>query len=737
MPNVHATESHRQRRGRAAAAHRGAAECGAAPRPRAATLRVAALAGVAALCGLLGSSLAWAAQTNVAISMTAPPAAPRILGPATFAARPGTPLVYSIAATGQKPLTFAVSGLPAGLTLAADSGAIGGTMPAAGTYPLSVTVTNGAGTATRTFALVAGDTLSPTPPLGWNSYDSFGGGVRETEVLQAAEAQKAQLQPFGWHYVVVDYLWFDGEQAIDANGRYLPSTSRFPSATGSLGFKPLADKIHAMGLGFGIHIMRGIPRKSVTANSPIAGSTFTASDAANTADACPWDRHMWGVRGDTAAGQGWYDSIFAQYAQWGIDFVKVDDMLNNQVSPNLYHQAEVDAIRKAIDKTGRSIVLSLSPGPMRTADAAHLNTTTNMWRMVNDFWDSNGLSTLAQVFSASNAWQAVTTLGVGHWPDADMLPLGYLGPRCPVHAAGPTALSQNQQVTVMSLWSILPSPLMFGGNVPALTTDATGPFTIALLTNEEVLAVNQDALGAHARRVSQQGTTEVWAKDVSGGRKAVALFNRGTQDAMVSATFSALGVSGTPLVRDLWRRADVVADMTAGLAVNVPHDGAVMYLLSPAGGGSGGQSGGGGRGSGGAGASGVAGSGGATGLGGAGAMTGSGGTGTGTGTGGGGPAGSGGGIQATGGAPGSGGLTGAGSGGAIGSGGTSMPPSAMNGSSGCACGVGGGPGDRGLGGPTGASLLACAAALTLARRRRRADTASRQGPTGLASCTWR
>jgi uncharacterized protein (TIGR03382 family) len=452
-----------------------------------------------------------------------------------------------------------------------------------------VTVANGAGTVTANLTIAAGATLALTPPMGWNSYDSYGASVSESETLAAAQALKAQLQPFGWDTVVVDYLWFDSEQVIDSNGRYLPSPGRFPSATGTQGFKPLADKIHALGLKFGIHIMRGIPRKSVTANSPIANSTYTASQAGNTSDACPWDSHMWGVRGDTAAGQAWYVSIFAQYAQWGIDFVKVDDMMNPYVSPPAYHQAETDAIRAAIDKTGRSIVLSLSPGPMQTRDAVNLNTDANMWRMVNDFWDTNGLSSLSDEFSAAGSWQGLSGLSAGHWPDADMLPLGYLGPRCPVHGSGPSGLSHNQQVTVMSLWGILPSPLIFGGNPTRLSGDT---WSMALLTNEEVLAVNQDAAGTRAKRIVQQGTTEVWARDLTGGRKAVALFNRGTEDAGVSVTFAQLGVSGTPVVRDLWHRADLTG-MTTSLSATVPHEGGLIYALTPPGG-TGGASGAGG-----------------------------------------------------------------------------------------------------------------------------------------------
>ena len=515
----------------------------------------------------------------------AAPAAPRIQTPFTFAAFPGSSLVFAIPATGQAPLSYSATGLPDGLSLASDTGIISGTMPAAGSYPVKVTVANTTGSASTTLILVSGDTLSLTPPVGWNSYDSFGASITESEVLDQAKALRSQLQPFGWNYVVIDYRWYEPGLPIDTNGRYLPATSKYPSATGSNGFKSVADKVHAMGLGFGIHIMRGIPRKSYDANTPIANSTFKAQDAGNTNDPCPWDTHMWGVRGDTTAGKDWYNSIFAQYAAWGVDFIKIDDMVNNDT--HTYHQAEVDAIHQAIQKSGRSIVLSLSPGPMPSANASDLNGNANIWRMVNDFWDYNGLSTLADVFTAAGNWQAITSLTAGHWPDGDMLPLGYLGPRNEWHTSGQTTFTKNEQVTIMSLWSIIPSPLIFGGNVASLSSDT---WTLALLTNEEVMSVNQDASGTHGKRVAQQGSTEVWTRELTGGRKAVALFNRGTQDATVSATFSQLGVTGTPTVRDLWQRADV-AGMTTSLSVTVPYSGANMYILSPAGSGTGGATG--------------------------------------------------------------------------------------------------------------------------------------------------
>ena len=619
--------------------------------------------------------------------------------------------MFTVPTTGQAPLTFAATGLPAGLTLDAATGIISGTSPAAGSYAVTVTATNAAGSATATVTIKSGETLALTPPMGWNSYDSFGGGINEQQTLAAAQAMKTTMAPFGWDTVVIDFHWYNSNEGdpatarFDSSGRFLPALNRFPSATGDLGFKPLADKIHAMGLKFGVHLMRGIPRTTFNANTAIAGSTYTAKQAGSSSDTCPWDQNMYGVMGNTAAGQAWYDSIFTQYAAWGLDFVKVDDM----VSGSNYHQSEVDAIHAAIEKTGRSILLSLSPGPMQTRDVADLNANANMWRMVNDFWDQNGLSSLNDEFTTAANWAATTGLTVGHWPDADMLPLGYIGASKP--GGRNSALSRNQQVTVMSLWAIEASPLIFGGNPTYLTGD---DWSIALLTNDEVLAIDQDGAGTRAKRVSQQNNTEVWQRDLSGGRKAVALFNRNTSDATVSVTFSQLGVTGTPVVRDVWHRMDVTG-MTTGLSVNVPHDGALLYTLSPPGGNTGGMGGasagghpGGGAGPGtGGGSGGVLGSGGAAGNRGG---TGAGGTIVGAGgSGGGGPStGTGGTITSTGGSPGSGGTgqTGGATGGTA--------PGGEGGSSGCSCAL---ATEAGTASP-GVWLL-LAVVLTARRRRRR------------------
>ncbi len=262
---------------------------------------------------------------------------------------------------------------------------------------------------------------------------------------------------------------------------------------------------------------------------------------------------MYGVRGDTDAGKAWYDSIYTQYADWGVDFVKVDDMMN-PYGGQRPHSTEVEAVHASIGKTGRSMVLSLSPGPNQPKDVAVLNANANMWRTVNDFWDTNGLSSLSDEFTATYNWSTTSGITPGHWPDADMLPLGTIGSRA-------CAFTHNQQVTVMSLWAIMPSPLIFGGMPTKLATDS---WTLALLTNEEVLAVNQDALGARGKRVAQQGTTEVWAKDLSGGTqggRACSTAERRTR--RFRSRSRSLACPERRTVRDLWHRADV-AGMTSG-----------------------------------------------------------------------------------------------------------------------------------------------------------------------------
>ena len=275
--------------------------------------------------------------------------------------------------------------------------------------------------------------------MGWNSWDSYGLTIDEDQ-FKANAAVLAQLQQYGWQYAVIDEGWYmarpsartveDRQYLWNANGLLLPAPSRFPSAANGAGFKPLADWVHAQGLKFGIHIVRGIPRQVVAANLPIAGSTFTAADAADTTSPCPWDQGNWGVK-DNAAGQAYYDSMLKLYASWGIDFIKVDC-----ISDRPYRPTEIRQIAEAIRKTGRPIVLSLSPGPTALEHAAEVAKYAQMWRIADDHWDGWSFprqpgqgdfpSGIRDAFDRLAKWLPYT--GPGNWPDPDMLPFGWLGP---------------------------------------------------------------------------------------------------------------------------------------------------------------------------------------------------------------------------------------------------------------------------------------------------------------------
>ena len=341
---------------------------------------------------------------------------------------PGTPVLYDIAATGKAPLTFAAVKLPPYLHLNKLTGLITGTAPKAGETEFTVSVKNFFGSDRKTVRFVVGPKIGLLPALGWNSYDSYNDSVTESETLANAQWLKEYLQPYGWDYVIVDFRWYDPAAGglrptdrsltMDANGRLIPSPNRFPSAASGQGFAPLADKVHAMGLKFGIHIMRGIARQAVQSNAPIEGAAFHAADAADTSSICAWNQDMYGVRGDTAAGQAWYDSLMRQYAAWGLDYIKMDD------ASRPYASAEIAAVRKAIDKCGRSITFSLSPGETPVAQAKHALANANLWRISDDFWDN--WNSLNHQFDLLTRWKGNAISGA--WPDADMIPFAHLGP---------------------------------------------------------------------------------------------------------------------------------------------------------------------------------------------------------------------------------------------------------------------------------------------------------------------
>jgi hypothetical protein len=405
--------------------------------------------------------------------------------------------------------------------------------------------------------------------------------VDEKEVLANARYMQEHLLAHGWKYIIIDARWYDSVSSYDDRdfskdrvnailfadefGRMLPATNRFPFAVDGKGFKPLADQIHALGLKFGFHMMRGIPRQAVKSATPIEGCNFTAADAGDTNNKCGWCPDMFGVRSNEA-GQAWYDSCARLWASWGIDFLKVDDLSNP------YHAAEIEMIRKAIDKCGRPIVFSTSPGPTDPSHANHVSVNANMWRISGDFWDQWGdshRSGLNHQFDLLAKWQGVG--GPGHWPDVDMIPLGHIGIQCTI--AGPdrqTRFTKDEQRTLMSLWALAPSPLMLGNNLPD-----TDEWTLSLLTNDEVLAVNQDPLGSPARRVVQTNGAEIWMKELKDGSKAIGLFNRSDAAQDVELVWNDVGLTGKQKLRDLWLRKDA-GIMKERYTMRVPSHGAVL-----------------------------------------------------------------------------------------------------------------------------------------------------------------
>lgn len=362
--------------------------------------------------------------------------------------------------------------------------------------------------------------IAEYPPMGWNSWDCYGAAVTEAVARQNAEAMARRLRPYGWEIVVVDIQWYQptakdhsyepfSALAMDGYGRLLPAENRFPSAAGGRGFAPLAEFVHSLGLKFGIHMMRGLPRMAAHRRLPIAGSSYRCDEAANPNDVCAWNPDMYGLRCDTPAARAYYESLFALYASWGVDYVKCDDIAREYP----HAEAEIELISAACRGCGRDIVLSLSPGPAPLERAEHLKRHANLWRITDDFWDSWPL--LLAMFERAEKW--CVHAGPGHWPDADMLPVGAL--RQCEGAENRTRFTPAEQRTMMTLWCMLRSPLMIGGELTKLDD-----FTFSLLTNRGVLAIERESFCAHPLlRTSEEC---VWLAPRKDGQGVyVALFN--------------------------------------------------------------------------------------------------------------------------------------------------------------------------------------------------------------------
>jgi alpha-galactosidase len=456
------------------------------------------------------------ANLSAVVLTPKPSPRPRINGPSVFGVRPGSPFLFTIAATGERPMEFSAGDLPKGLVLDKATGRITGTLKSRGTHTVTLQATNPLGSTTREFKIVVGDQIALTPPLGWNSWNCFASAVDDKKVRSAADAMaKSGLINHGWTYINIDDCWEIRPQTDDPilmgkprNAKGMINTNKkFPD------MKALSDYIHSKGLKMGIYSSPGT----------LTCAGYTASYGYETQDA-------------------------QQYAKWGIDYLKYDWCSYDRIAkdhslPELKKPYLV--MRAALDKVKRDIVYSLCQYGMGDVWEWGGSVGGNSWRTTGDITDT---------------WESMSRIGFsqtghekyakpGNWNDPDMLVVGMVGWGPALH---PTHLTPNEQYTHISLWCLLSSPLLIGCDMTQLDD-----FTLGLLTNDEVLDVSQDPLGKQATRVSKDGDLEVWAKELEDGSIAVGLFNRGTWKSQATVRWADLGIQGKHIVRDLWRQKDL------------------------------------------------------------------------------------------------------------------------------------------------------------------------------------
>ncbi len=449
------------------------------------------------------------------IMTPAAPLSPRINGPKIYGARPGNNFLFRIAATGERPMTFSANGLPAGLKLDSHTGIIHGKINTAGTCVVMLTARNNKGNISRKLTLVCGDQIALTPPLGWNSWNCFAGAVDQQKVKAAADAMvNSGLADHGWSYINIDDCWMvkpDSKDSIlggevrDANDN-MNTNKKFPD------MKVLTDYVHGLGLKTGIYSGPG----------PKTCAGFTACYQHEEKDA-------------------------KRFAEWGFDYLKYDwcdyeRIAKDHSLPELKKPYLV--MKDALGKAQRDIVYSLCQYGMGDVWEWGAEAGGNCWRTTGDITDD---WTSMETIGFGQAGHEVFA-GPGHWNDPDMLVVGKVGWGPELH---PTRLTPNEQYTHISLWSLLASPLLIGCDMTQLDE-----FTYSLLTNDEVLDINQDPLGKQASRMVQNGSLEIWAKDLEDGSKAIGLFNRGLFPAQVTVSWGDLKLSGTYTVRNVWAQSD-------------------------------------------------------------------------------------------------------------------------------------------------------------------------------------
>ena len=410
--------------------------------------------------------------------------------------------------------------------------------------------------------------------MGWNSWDCYGAAVTEDIVRKNADFMAKHLKKYGWEYITVDIQWYEpdvktheytpfAKLCIDEYSRVIPAENRFPSSAGGKGFAPLAEYVHSLGLKFGIHIMRGIPRQAVYERTKIKGTDKTAADIAKTDSICAWNTDMYGVDPAKPGAKEYYDSIFELYASWGVDFVKCDDIARELPK----EESELIILSDSLKNCGRDMVLSLSPGPALLEKAELYKQVSNMWRITDDFWDNWQL--LYNMFERCEKWAPHN--GAGHWADADMLPIGYIKQDYSPDIT--TQFTKDEQVTMLTLWSIFRSPLIIGGEMTKFDD-----FTMSLLTNEGILKMHRNARHSHQvwRREMNGSEIVLWTAADAEGCQYAALFNIGENAADISVPLTELEIYEAKDITELWSNEAFHADnISADLA---PHSARAYYL---------------------------------------------------------------------------------------------------------------------------------------------------------------
>ncbi len=425
--------------------------------------------------------------------------------------------------------------------------------------------------------------LAAKPPMGWNSWDCFGWEAHEMEVKAAADYMHDNLKQLGYEYIVVDMLWFADSSSsdfedfvheriaekptyrLDEYGRLWPDTAKYPSSKGQNGFKPLADYIHSLGLKFGVHLLRGIPWEAAEKNLSIKGSEFKAASIAQPTKGCDWYDGFYGVDMSKPGAQEYYNSVFKLFAEWGIDFVKADDMVNEE---------EIEGMSKAARLSGRDIVLSVVPGS--DIPVSFLKENVHMARTGYDFWDVWQMLKVGFPVAAKVAKDA----GPGYWPDLDMLPIGKIGIK--ISYKGPYERIANFNTpelhSLLSLWYISRAPLMIGGYLPEMDS-----ITMKLLKNEEALAVNRT--GINPRQVKFKNAIIIWTADIENSDdKYLAFFNQweSVEPVNIKVKFADLGLTGKNYeVRDLWAKKELGIFETS-FAHDIEAHGAGLYRIKAA-----------------------------------------------------------------------------------------------------------------------------------------------------------